>query len=606
MQLLKHFKELSIYPKNAKELKGLILQLAVQGKLTADWRLRHSELVSGTYSAKALLASIKAEKEQLIKDKKIKKEKPLSAVTENEMAFDIPEGWEWCRLNDLGVIGSSSRVHKKDWQTEGIPFYRAREIVKLSKFGSVINDLFITEELFNKHKENGIIPEKNDIMLTGVGTIGIPYIVKEDDKFYFKDASVLIFKNISNLTPDYLNLFFSCKYWKDEIHKESMGTTVHTLTISRAKFVPTVFPPLAEQKAIVETVNTLFKEVEALEKLTVERISLKEDFITSALRELSTGDTAKEWLFLQKHFSTFMNEESNIKKLRETILQLAVQGKLTANWRADHSELISGSHSAKTLLKSIKAEKEQLIKDKKIKKEKPLPAIEANDIPYELPDGWEWCRLGETLLYSDAGKSPNCEKRPVIKNEWGVLTTTAIQQNKFLESANKVLPFNYEVNPTQIVEIGDILITRAGPINRTGIACKVNDLNFNLILSDKTIRLKYIENSLYPDFIVLTLNSSPVRKLLLGKMIGMASSQVNISQANIKGICFPFPSLAEQKVIIEKVNSLMALCDELEKQVVASKSTAEMLMQSVLREVFQGKAKPKPVIEEEILTASKA
>jgi len=287
MKLLEHFKELSIYPKNAKQLKGLILQLAVQGKLTAQWRADNSSLsgVEGE-TAKALLASIKAEKEQLVKDKKIKKEKPLPAIAAGEMPFDLPEGWVWCRLNDIGIIGSSSRVHKKDWQTEGIPFYRAREIVKLSKFGSVVNDLFITEELFNKHKEKGIIPENNDIMLTGVGTIGIPYIVKEDDKFYFKDASVLIFKNISNLTPDYLNLFFSCKYWKDEIHKESMGTTVHTLTISRAKLVPIVFPPQAEQKAIVETVNRLMVLCDQLEEQVKLSKQELEDWMLGGLREV--------------------------------------------------------------------------------------------------------------------------------------------------------------------------------------------------------------------------------------------------------------------------------------------------------------------------------
>ncbi|MDB4051846.1 restriction endonuclease subunit S [Flavobacteriales bacterium] len=142
------------------------------------------------------------------------------------------------------------------------------------------------------------------------------------------------------------------------------------------------------------------------------------------------------------------------------------------------------------------------------------------------------------------------------------------------------------MNPKQIVEVGDILITRAVPINRTGIACKVEHLQFNLILSDKTIRLKYIKDSLFPDYIVLTLNSVSTRKLLLGKMIGMASSQVNISQANIKGICFPFPPKKEQKAIVQKVNALMGLCDSLEQEVQQSQEHSAQLMQSCLREVF--------------------
>ncbi|MBJ2174716.1 restriction endonuclease subunit S [Aureibaculum sp. A20] len=277
-------------------------------------------------------------------------------------------------------------------------------------------------------------------------------------------------------------------------------------------------------------------------------------------------------------------QETDINYLRQAILQEAVQGKLTADWRANNPY----TEDASQLLKRIQEEKAQLIKDKKIKKEKALPPITKDEIPYELPEGWVWCRLGNTLLYSDSGKSPNCVKRPVINQEWGVLTTTAVQQNRFVENANKVLPVNYEINPKQIVEIGDILITRAGPINRTGISCKVDKLNFNLILSDKTIRLKYIKDSLFPDFVVLTLNSESIRNLLLDKMIGMASSQVNISQTNIKGICFPFPPLEEQKAIVEKVNALMGLCDVLEQEVQQSQAHSEQLMQSVLREVFEG------------------
>ena len=191
MKLLEHFKELSLYPKNAEELKGLILQLAVQGKLTAKWRANNPN----TEPASELLKRIEAEKHKLISEKKIKKEKPLSQIGEDYIPFKIPKSWSWCHLNCLGVIGSSSRVHKKDWQSDGVPFYRAREIVKLSKFGTVDNDLFISEDLFEQHKKNGIVPLENDIMLTGVGTIGFPYVVKSGDRFYFKDASVLIFKN---------------------------------------------------------------------------------------------------------------------------------------------------------------------------------------------------------------------------------------------------------------------------------------------------------------------------------------------------------------------------------------------------------------------------
>lgn len=123
-------------------------------------------------------------------------------------------------------------------------------------------------------------------IITGVGTIGIPYVVTSEDLFYFKDASVLIFKNIFNLNHDYLKLFFNTPYWKKEIHRESMGTTVHTLTISRAKAVLTIFPPTEEQQAIVEKVNSLMVLCDELEQQTDNSQSQIEQLMQSCLKEV--------------------------------------------------------------------------------------------------------------------------------------------------------------------------------------------------------------------------------------------------------------------------------------------------------------------------------
>ena len=265
---------------------------------------------------------------------------------------------------------------------------------------------------------------------------------------------------------------------------------------------------------------------------------------------------------------------------------------------------------ASELLKRIKAEKAKLIKEGKIKKEKPLPPITENEIPFELPEGWVWCRLGDTLLYSDSGKSPNCEKRPVLNNEWGVLTTTSVQLGFFDETANKVLPPKFKINTTQIVEIEDILITRAGPLNRTGIACKINSISRNLILSDKTIRLKHAKDLIDPDFLVSLLNSNEIRSLLIPNMTGMAESQVNISQRNIKETPIPLAPLEEQKAIVQKVETLMEKCRALEAEIIQSEQHAQMLMQAVLKEAFEPKkeeafaAKTNYKIEEEIKVAA--
>ena len=575
MQLLQHFKELTLRPKNAQELKGLILQLAIQGKLTANWRLENPNVEEASES----LERIKKEKKQFIKGKRIKKEKLLPEINKNEIPFELPNSWRWCRLNDLGIIGSSSRVHQKDWQTDGVPFYRAREIVKLSRFGHVDNNLFITEELFEKFKENGSVPENNDIMITGVGTIGIPYVVNEQDRFYFKDASVLIFKNIFNLFSEYLNLFFSSQYWMTEIHKDSMGTTVHTLTISRAKIVPAIFPPLEEQKEIVKVVETLFKEVEQLEQLTVARIGLKEDFVTSALNQLTTKNAKQEWLFLQEHFKSFFNETTNIKKLRETVLQLAVQGKLTKDWRVNNLD----TEDASVLLKRIQEEKAQLIKEKKIKKEKPLPPITKEEIQYELPEGWVWCRMG-TVSDIQRGSSPRPKGDPLYfseektKNHWiSIKDISKHAKNNILLDTEEYLT-DLGTQFSRYVNKNELIVAVSG--STTGKCCLTGIDGY---FYDGLAMVRLIGSSINHQYHLMYYLQ--LYNHMNDAKFGAAFP--NINTKFLSEMMFPFPPLEEQKAIVQKVNALMGLCDRLEQEVQQSQEHSEQLMQSCLREVFE-------------------
>ncbi len=252
-----HFDTLFTTQHSIKKLRETILQLAVMGKLVPQ--------DPADEPASVLLEKIAVEKERLIKEGTLKKQKSLPPISDEEKLFALPNNWEWERLGNIGFIGSSFRVHKKDWISSGIPFYRTREIIKLSKDEIINNELFISEELFQAASKRGLVPELNDIMITGIGTIGTPYIVKMEDKFYFKDGSVLIFKNHFQLVPNFLSYYFKSPFWKNKIHQRSMGTTVHTLTINRANETPAPLPPLAEQHRIVAKVDELMALCDKLE-----------------------------------------------------------------------------------------------------------------------------------------------------------------------------------------------------------------------------------------------------------------------------------------------------------------------------------------------------
>ena len=246
-------------------LKKSILQEAVQGKLVPQ--------DPSDEPAEALLERIRVEKQRLIKEGKIKKDKHESIIfrrdnshyekldgvercIDDELPFEIPENWRWCRLKSIVNVVSARRVHQSDWRSEGVPFYRAREIGKLADTGSVDNELFITEALYTEFASSGV-PHPGDLMVTAVGTLGKTYIVKDSDRFYYKDASVICFENFGKINPAYLKLLMYSPYMEEQIKQNSAGTTVGTITIVKANEYLIPLPPLMEQQRIVDQAERL-------------------------------------------------------------------------------------------------------------------------------------------------------------------------------------------------------------------------------------------------------------------------------------------------------------------------------------------------------------
>ena len=162
----------------------------------------------------------------------------------------MKNGWEIKMLGDLFDITSSKRVFECDWKKEGVPFYRAREIVKLAQQGFVDNELFISEEMFSRYSKKYGIPAEGDIMVTGVGTLGICYVVKRDDRFYFKDGNIIWLKKKTEADSRFVEYAFQSDYLRSQIDN-SVGATVGTYTIIKAKNTRIPIPPISEQRRIV-------------------------------------------------------------------------------------------------------------------------------------------------------------------------------------------------------------------------------------------------------------------------------------------------------------------------------------------------------------------
>ena len=268
----------------AKELQIPLPPLAEQQRIVAKIEEAFAEIEAIEKNKELLKTHIKQTRQKIldlaIHGKLVpqnKSDEPASVLLERitrdnphyekmtDVPFEIPDSWEWVKLGNICTISSAKRVLKEDWKETGIPFYRAREIAQLANGEIVKDDLFITKELYESLKDLYGVPQTGDILMSAVGTIGKTYIVNKDDCFYYKDASVICLKKKhADISSKYLKMLFSSNYLQKQMFANSNGTTVDTITISVAQGYTIPFPPLAEQKRIVDKIEEIFKSLDEI------------------------------------------------------------------------------------------------------------------------------------------------------------------------------------------------------------------------------------------------------------------------------------------------------------------------------------------------------
>lgn len=548
-----------------KKLRELILDLALRGKLT--------EQLTSDGSTQALLQHLEDKKQKLETKGTIKTNSNIPSIDEHP--FAIPPNWAWVRLGHIGLVGSSRRVRQRDWQNHGIPFYRAREIVKLSQNGDVDNELFISRNLYDELAKNGQVPETNDLMVTGVGTIGVPYIVKPSDQFYFKDASVLIFKNLFGICPQFLYNFCHSPFWTRTIHADSMGTTVHTLTIVRANLAPVPLPPLDEQYRIVQKVDELMALCDRLEQQTSDQLEAHETLVDTLLGTLTQSKNATEladnWARLATHFDTLFTTEQSIDKLKQTILQLAVMGRLV--------EQGAGYTPPSALLEKISSERLELAESGKIKLSSRHAALTSQEpAPFAIRTSWHWTHLESLFAVVTDG-----DHQAPPKSEQGIpfLVIGNLNAGEINFTSCKYVSEDYFDNldwsrkPTK----GDLLYTVTGSY---GIPIKVDtDRAFCV---QRHVAILKATDSTPRDFIKLLLASEYGLSYADNVATGIAQKTVPLS--GLRKMPVPLPPVQEQHRIVQKVDELMALCDQLKERLNQAGETRCQLAEAVVDEAL--------------------
>lgn len=484
----------------AEQLKKSILQAAIQGKLT-DQKKEDG-------NAQDLYNQIQEEKQRLIKEKKIKKAKPLPKIEEDEIPFDIPENWMWVRLGEIIELQSGQdfpKIKYSDTDKEGIPYITGASC--FTKNG-------VLENRWTMYPK--CIAKRGDILLvckgSGYGKITICNL-----------QEVHIARQIMAIKQsEHLNLLYVELFWMARIKfiKENGQGLIPGISRDIVLNLLIPLPPLAEQKRIVETIQKYLAEIEQLEK------------DEEALAEL------------QKAFPG---------KMKASILQQAIQGKLTDQRKEDGN--------AQDLNNQIQEEKQRLIKEKKIKKEKPLPEITADEIPFEIPGNWIWVRLNDIV-----GKTIKRGKSPTYSTTGNVLVFAQKCNTKpgkiNINLAKKLeLSVLKKYPEEEFMQSGDIVInsTGNGTMGRVGFFTdKDNPDKLKIVPDSHVTTIRVLHDFVDSKYVFCYLKT--LQPLLESSGDG-STNQKELKPHKIASLCFPLPPLAEQKRIVEKLDKLLPLCE---------------------------------------------
>ena len=285
----------------------------------------------------------------------------------------------------------------------------------------------------------------------------------------------------------------------------------------------------------------------------------------------------------KKLFAEFEKQTEYAKQLRQNILQEALEGKLTADWRKQHPvQKGNPDYDAEALFDKIQTEKSETKSTKKT-----VAPITKNEIPFEIPTNWKWVKLGDISLFSYAGKSFNCESREAASDEWGIIKTSAITSGVFIESENKFYSKKCTNDVQTKIQIGDFLFCRAsGSKGLAGRSCVVEKISSNLLLSDKSIRIE-LAQGINKSLINMLNNSQYGENYRLSLGTNKSTSMNNLTREQILNLKIPLPPTAEQKEIVVRIEQHLQTITQLETQIATRETTTKQLMQSILKDAFE-------------------
>ncbi|MDW1851721.1 restriction endonuclease subunit S [Vibrio sp. Vb0888] len=552
-------KKLELY--GVKKLRELILELAVRGKLVPQ--------DPNDEPASVLLERIAQEKAQLVKEKKIKKPKKLPNISDEEKPFDLPNGWKWVRFPDVAHYGPGKTPATKNslyWDEtgSGIPWVSIADLNDKSTVSvstKKVSDIAV-EQVFKRTP----IPAGTMLMSFKL-TVGKASILNVDA--FHNEAIISVFP-YTGVLQSYLFKVLPSRANSGNKKNAIMGFTLNAESLS---LLTIPLPPEAEQHRIVDKVDELMALCDQLEQQTEDSIEAHQVLVTTLLDTLTNSADADElmqnWARISEHFDTLFTTEESIDQLKQTILQLAVMGKLVPQDPSDEP--------AAELLKRIAEEKAQLVKDKKIKKQKALPPIAEDEKPFELPSGWEWCYLQDLFSVVTDGdhQAPPKSDDGIPFLVIGNLNTGHIQ----FEGCNYV-PAQYfdKLDWTRQPSKGDLLYTVTGSY---GIPILVTeDVPFCV---QRHVAILNSTADTPVEYIQYVLRSKYSFDFATSVATGIAQKTVPLT--GLRKMPIPLPPLKERSEILQMIAALIGVCEQLKVSIRDSQTNQLHLTDAIIEQV---------------------
>ncbi|WP_353981534.1 restriction endonuclease subunit S [Salinicola endophyticus] len=553
-----------------KKLRELILELAVRGKLV--------EQDPSEEPASVLLDRIAEEKTRLVKEGKIKKPKNLKEVADEEKPFGLPEGWAWARMEAVSEYIQRGKGPK--YAESGKVRVISQKCVQWSGL-NLSTTRFVDDNSLNGYQDERYI-RKNDILWnsTGTGTVGRAIVVKEPQHSTVVDSHVTIVRPLITEPCHILNYISSPSIQKriEPDHKDSLvsGSTKQVeLNSGSVKLLAVPLPPLSEQHRIVEKVDELMALCDRLEQQVGDQLEAHEVLVDTLLdaltRSTDAAESTENWARVAEHFDTLFTTEASIDKLKKTILQLAVMGRLV--------EQDPGDEPASVLLERIAEEKAQLVKEGKIKKTKKIPDVTEDDFLFELPKDWAWTRFENIVDPKFSISYGVLVPGPEPKNGVPLVRVADLSLSNPSDQPEKSISHEVDKKFAKTrLNGGEILLCVVGSIGKLGVAPNSwKGANIARAIC------RIMPTKLVSESYILMLLQTEFMQVRFGKDT-RTLAQPTLNVGLIRSASTPLPPFEEQKRIVDKVDKLMALCDQLKVRLAKAGETRKHLIETVVEQ----------------------